>query len=161
MGETNILRAIVKFLAAEAIALCYFLWGPMDGYMKTLIAFIVIDYITGVVAATKKHSLNSETGFKGITKKVMLLALVAVCNILDTQIIGGDKAFLRTAIVSLYIANEGLSIVENGGNFIPYPQRLKSFLEQLRDKSNATDVTNGEEESKNVQEKNDKTRSGK
>ena len=119
--------------------------------------FIVIDYNTGVVAATKKHSLNSETGFKGITKKVMLLALVAVCNILDTQIIGGDKAFLRTAIVSLYIANEGLSIVENGGNFIPYPQRLKSFLEQLRDKSNGT----GEEESKNVQEKNDKTRNGK
>ena len=155
MGDTNILRVIVKFLAAEAIALCYFLWGPMDGYMKTLIAFIVIDYITGVVAATKKHSLNSETGFRGITKKVMLLALVAVCNILDTQIIGGDKAFLRTAIVSLYIANEGLSIVENGGKFIPYPQRLKNFLEQLRDKST------GEEESKNVQEENDETRSGK
>lgn len=156
MGETNILREIVKFLAAESIALCYFLWGPMDGYMKTLIAFIVIDYITGVIAATKKHSLNSETGFRGITKKVMLLALVAVCNILDTQIIGGDRAFLRTAIVSLYIANEGLSIVENGGKFIPYPQRLKSFLEQLRDNSNSE-----KEESENVQEKNDKTRSGK
>ena len=85
----------------------------------------------------------------------MLLALVAVCNILDTQIIGGDRAFLRTAIVSLYIANEGLSIIENGGKFIPYPQRLKSFLEQLRDKSN------GEEESKNVQEENDETRKRK
>jgi toxin secretion/phage lysis holin len=156
MGETNILRVIVKFLAAEAIALCYFLWGPMDGYMKTLIAFIVIDYITGVVAATKKHSLNSETGFKGITKKVMLLALVAVCNILDTQIIGGDKSFLRTAIVSLYIANEGLSIVENGGKFIPYPKRLKSFLEQLRDKSNSDD----KEDDNNVQEKDNETGSG-
>jgi len=155
MGESNILRVVVKFLAAEAIALTYFLWGPMDGYMKTLIAFVVIDYITGVIAAAKKHKLNSNVGFHGIAKKVMLFSFIAVANILDTQIFGGDKAALRTMLISFYIANEGLSIVENGGKFIPYPNKLKSFLEQLRDKSN------GEEESKDVQEKNDKTRSGK
>ena len=136
MGESNILRVVVKFLAAEAIALTYFLWGPMDGYMKTLIAFVVIDYITGVIAATKKHELNSNVGFRGIAKKVMLFSFIAVANILDTQIFGGDKAALRTMLISFYIANEGLSIVENGGKFIPYPKKLKDFLEQLRDKSN-------------------------
>ena len=137
MGETNILRVVVKFLAAELIALTYFLWGPMDGYMKTLIAFVVIDYITGVIAATKKHELNSNVGFRGIAKKVMLFSFIAVANILDTQIFGGDKAALRTMLISFYIANEGLSIVENGGKFIPYPKKLKDFLEQLRDKSNS------------------------
>ena len=156
MGESNILRVVVKFLAAEAIALTYFLWGPMDGYMKTLIAFVVIDYITGVIAAAKKHELNSNVGFHGIAKKVMLFSFIAVANILDTQIFGGDKAALRTMLISFYIANEGLSIVENGGKFIPYPKKLKSFLEQLRDKSNSDD----KEDDNNVQEKDNETGSG-
>lgn len=147
--------SFIKMLSAFIFGLAYFLFGPWDGYMKTLIAFVVLDYITGMIGATKNHNLNSNTGFKGITKKIMMFVMVAIANILDSQIFGGTGT-LRTMTIGFYIANEGLSIVENGGKFIPYPNKLKSFLEQLK-----SDSDEKKEESEDVQEKNDETRSGK
>lgn len=101
---------------------------------------MVIDYLTGVLAAIYERKLSSEVGFKGIAKKVVIFCLVALGNIIDVQIIG-EGSVIRTAIIFFYISNEGISIVENAGRLgLPVPQKLKDVLEQLK-----TDKTEGGE----------------
>ena len=134
---------IVKAVSAIVGAVAGFLWGDMDGLLIALISFICLDYITGLLVGAVKHNLNSNVGFKGLAKKAFILIVVAVAHIIDAQILGGTASVLRSAVCCLYIANEGLSILENGGKLgVPYPKKLRSFLEQLRDKSNEEEDTN-------------------
>lgn len=139
MEETNIFRFLFKFIAAEFTALLGFLFGSLDGMLKTIIAFVVIDYISGVIAAAVGKRLNSAVGFRGIAKKIAIFCVIAIANIIDVNVIGGEKSPLRTVTISFYIANEGLSILENVGKFVQYPKPLRNFLEQLRDKNNKED----------------------
>ena len=78
--EDNIFRFLIRFVTAEFFALLGFLFGAWDGLMKALVAFVIIDYITGLIAATKRRKLNSNVGFKGIAKKAMIFTIVAVCH---------------------------------------------------------------------------------
>jgi toxin secretion/phage lysis holin len=114
--------------------------GGMDGMLYALIAFVVIDYITGVMCAVVDKKLSSEVGFKGIFKKVLIFVMVGIANILDGQIIGTGSV-LRTAAVFFYISNEGVSLLENAGHIgLPIPQKLKAVLAQLHDRAeNDTD----------------------
>lgn len=131
---------IVKTISAILGAVAGFLYGDMDGLLIALIAFICLDYITGLLVGAVKHKLNSNVGFKGLAKKAFILIVVAVAHIVDAQILGGKASVLRSATCCLYIANEGLSILENGGKLgVPYPKKLRSILEQLRDKSEEDD----------------------
>ena len=108
--------------------------GGCDGLIYALIAFVVIDYITGVMCAVIDKRLSSEVGFRGIFKKVLIFMLVGVGNIVDKQLIG-DGSILRTAVIFFYISNEGIIIIENAGNLgLPIPQKLKDILEQLKTK---------------------------
>lgn len=127
---------IIKVLSSVLGAVAGFLWGEMDGLMIALIAFIVLDYISGVLVGAAKHKLNSQTSFKGLCKKAMILLIVAVAHIVDTQILGGTASVFRSATCGLYIASEGLSILENAGKLgVPLPKKLKEMLEQLHNKS--------------------------
>lgn len=100
--------------------------GGCDGLLFALVAFVVIDYITGIMCAV---------GFKGIFKKVLIFALVGVGHILDTRVIGAGSV-LRTAVIFFYLSNEGISLLENAGHLgLPIPKKLKSILEQLHDRS--------------------------
>ncbi len=109
------------------------LFGGMDGFLYTLVAFVVIDYLTGVLAAFYTRKVSSEVGFKGICKKLVIFLLVAVGNIVDTYILGTGSA-IRTAVIFFYISNEGISIIENAARLdLPIPKKLKDVLEQLRD----------------------------
>ena len=92
----------------------YFL-GGCDGLLYALIAFVVIDYITGVMCAIINKQLSSEVGFKGIFRKVLIFLLVGIANIIDVQVIG-TGAVLRTAVIFFYISNEGVSLLENAGH---------------------------------------------
>ena len=113
--------------------------GGCDGLLYALIAFVVIDYITGVMCAIADHTLSSEVGFKGICRKVLIFLLVGIANILDVQVIGSGSV-LRTAIVFFYISNEGISLLENAGRLgLPIPEKLKDVLEQLHDRSEKED----------------------
>ena len=113
--------------------------GGADGFLYALIAFVVIDYITGVMCAIVDKKLSSEVGFKGIFKKVLIFTLVGIANILDVQVIGTGSV-LRTAVVFFYISNEGVSLLENAGHLgLPIPQQLKDILEQLHDRSDKED----------------------
>lgn len=128
---SKLIQSIFAFFAGMAS----FLWGGVDGLLYALIVFMILDYITGVIVAVTKHELSSEIGFKGIAKKVLIMALVAVGHILDTHILGGG-AFCRSAVIGFYIANEGISILENAGELgIPLPKKLIAVLKQLRSKN--------------------------
>lgn len=110
--------------------------GGFDGFLYALLAFVIIDYLTGVMVAVVQKQLSSEVGFKGIAKKVLIFCLVAIGHIVDTQIIKSGSV-LRTAIIFFYLSNEGISILENVTLIgLPVPQKLRDVLEQLRDEKN-------------------------
>lgn len=110
-----------------------FFLGGMDGFLYALLIFVVVDYITGVLVGIYKHKLNSETGFKGLLKKVFIFLLVGIGHIIDHHVLHqGDV--IRTAICFFYISNEGISILENASKLkMPIPKKLKSILEQIRE----------------------------
>ena len=89
----------------------YFL-GGCDGLLIALVAFVAIDYITGIMCAIADKKLSSEVGFKGICRKVLIFLLVGIASILDVQVIG-TGSILRTAVIFFYISNEGVSLTEN------------------------------------------------
>lgn len=110
--------------------------GGWDGFIIALVAFVVIDYITGVMCAVADKKLSSAIGFKGICRKVLIFLLVGIANILDVQIIG-DSSVLRTAVIFFYLSNEGISILENAAHLgLPIPEQLKAVLEQLHNREN-------------------------
>ena len=116
----------------------YFL-GGCDGLIMALLAFVVIDYITGVMCAIADKKLSSAVGFKGICRKVLIFLLVGIANILDVQVIGTGSA-LRTAVIFFYISNEGVSLLENAAYLgLPVPEKIKIVLEQLHDRAERED----------------------
>ena len=122
----------------------YFL-GGCDGLLIALVAFVSIDYVTGVMCAISDKDLSSRVGFKGICRKILIFALVGVANLIDVQVIQ-TGSILRTAVVFFYLSNEGVSLLENAAHLgLPVPKKLKAVLEQLHDKHNK------EEDDKNDQ----------
>ncbi len=116
----------------------YFL-GGCDGLILALLAFVVIDYITGVMCAIADKKLSSAVGFKGICRKVLIFLLVGIANILDVQVIGTGSV-LRTAVIFFYISNEGVSLLENAGHLgLPIPVKIKAVLEQLHERAESED----------------------
>ena len=129
----NIINTIQLIFTAIGGYLGYIL-GGLDGFLYALIIFVVIDYITGLMAAIVERKLSSEIGFRGIFKKVLIFLLVAVGNIIDNNLIGTGGA-VRTAVIFFYISNEGISIIENSTRIgLPIPEKLKNVLEQLHNK---------------------------
>lgn len=108
--------------------------GGADGFLYALLAFVVIDYITGVMRAVADRNLSSTVGFKGICRKVIIFALVGIGNIIDVYVIG-EGGVLRTAVIFFYLSNEGISILENSAHLgLPIPEKLKEILQQLHNK---------------------------
>ena len=108
--------------------------GGNDGLLYALIVFVVVDYITGVLCAVVEKNLASSIGFRGIFQKVMIFLLVGIANVLDTKILGAG-AMLRSAVIFFYLANEGISILENAGRMgLPIPEKMKGVFQQLREK---------------------------
>ncbi len=126
----------------------YFL-GGLDGLMIALLIFMGLDYITGVMCAIIDKELSSAVGFKGVCKKVLILMLVGLANIVDLHVIGNGSA-LRGTVIAFYLSNEGLSLLENAAYIgLPIPQKLKDVLTQLhhrdeKEKDDTTDTGDGE-----------------
>ncbi len=111
------------------------LLGGFDGFLYALIAFAVIDYITGVMCAISDKRLSSAVGFKGICRKVLIFVLVGIGNLVDVYVLG-EAGVLRTAVIFFYLSNEGVSLLENSAHLgLPIPQKLKSVLEQLHNRN--------------------------
>lgn len=127
-------RAVELTLASGA-ALLNMMFGELDGLLTALMCFVILDYITGVICAIVDHRLSSQIGFKGICKKVLIFIMVGIGHLLDAYVLGSDGSMIRTAVIVFYLANEGLSIVENAGHVgLPIPKKLKLVLEQLHDR---------------------------
>ena len=113
--------------------------GGVDGFLYALIAFTVIDYITGVMCAITDKKLSSAVGFKGICRKVVIFTLVGIGNIVDVYVLG-QGGVLRTAVIFFYLSNEGVSIMENSAHLgLPIPAKLKEVLEQLHERGGNED----------------------
>ena len=130
----NIIETIQMIFAAIGGWIGWMLGGA-DGFLYALIAFVVIDYLTGIMASILEQKLSSEVGFRGIFKKVLTFVLVGVAHIIDYYLIGSGSA-TRTAVIFFYISNEGISILENTAKIgLPIPERLKNVLEQLKEEN--------------------------
>lgn len=121
----------IKGICAVIGGALSWLFGDLSGMFYALVAFVVIDYITGVIAAAVQQELNSTIGFKGIAKKVFIFLIVGLAHIIDAYILG-DGDVIRTAAIFFYLSNEGLSIIENSVRIgLPVPKTLKDALERL------------------------------
>ncbi len=117
-------------IAAIGGYLGYYL-GGWDGFIYALVAFVTIDYLTGIMVAVLEKKLSSEIGFRGIFKKVLIFGLVGIGNMVDVYLLKNGSA-IRTAVIFFYLSNEGISILENTAKIgLPIPVKLKNLLEQL------------------------------
>ena len=126
----NLIQCIFSVLGGY---IGYFI-GGRDNLLIALIVFMTTDYITGVMCAIADKRLSSSIGFKGICRKVLILIMVGIANLLDLHIIG-TGSMLRTAIIFFYLSNEGVSLIENAGHLgLPVPKKIKEVLEQLHNR---------------------------
>ena len=129
------IQIIIDSVAGTIGAVLGFMYGEVTGLFWALVAFMVLDYISGILEAISVRKLSSKVGFKGIAKKLLILVFVSVGHITDTYVLGGVPVAM-TAVILFYIANEGISIVENASELgLPVPQKIKNVLEQIKNKS--------------------------
>ena len=134
---------VLRIAAAGIGGIATYIWGPWDALIIALVAMVAIDYITGIIKAAMQGKLSSLVGFKGLLKKVAIFLLVAVGVMVD-KIIPATNEAVRNAVIFFYIANEGLSILENAGELgLPLPAALKKSLEKMKDKETGPDIDPG------------------
>lgn len=125
---------ILKFIFASIGGALSWYLGDLNGLLYALIAFMCVDYLTGILVAFVRKQLSSKIGLKGLFKKITILFIIGIANLFDVYIIK-DGAILRTTIAFYYMANEGLSILENSAVLgLPIPKKLKEALKQLKKK---------------------------
>lgn len=130
---------ILKFLAGVAGAICG-LFGEWSTTLTILVAVMAIDYISGVIVAacgkspkTEAGGLSSKVGFIGIAKKGFIMLLILLATMLD-RAIGNETMVFQTSLVFYYIANEGLSVLENAALMgVRFPEKIRKALETLRE----------------------------
>lgn len=107
-------------------------FGQWDMILWALLVIMVLDYLTGIIKAVYTKNVSSEVGFKGLLKKITVLIIVALANVL--QQISGDNVAIREIVIMFYIANEGISVLENVAVIYPQmPKAIKDILLQIRD----------------------------
>lgn len=119
------------------------LLGGWDLALQILIIFIVLDYVTGLLKGAVKKELSSDVGFRGLARKAVILIVLIVAVSLDRLMNTGTWVF-RTLVCYFYIANEGISIIENSASLgLPVPRKLTEVLVQLK-KGNEEEIKEGE-----------------
>ena len=112
------------------------MFGSPDSFFYALIAFMFVDYFSGVIAAGVKKQISSDIGYAGIMKKLCIFMILAVANVVDANIINGGGA-IRNAAIFFYLSNEGISILENVVAIgLPVPEKLKIILKQIGSEDN-------------------------
>ena len=125
------MKNIINFVTSTLLTTVVYFLGGLDIALKTLLIFMLLDYITGICKALVNKKINSIIGIKGIIKKVGYLVVVALSVQLD-NITGGTGA-LRTLVIYFFVANEGISVLENWGSIgLPLPKKIMETLEQLK-----------------------------
>ena len=133
---TTVSKTLHTIFSTIFIAFGY-MFGEIKGLFSVLLVFMALDYITGIFLAIKRREVSSEIGFSGLSKKFTILFIVGVGHLLDSFVIGGGS-ISRSSVIGFYIANEGISILENAGNIgVPLPKFLKTILIQIKNKNDS------------------------
>jgi toxin secretion/phage lysis holin len=129
------MKNFISFVGGSVLTGLSYLLGGFDGALLTLAIVMALDYITGICKAVKQKTLNSKVGFMGILKKFGYFVIVALAVIIDR--LAGDTGAIRTIVIYFFVANDGLSILENWGSIgLPLPKKLFEVLEQLKNENN-------------------------
>ena len=136
--NNDILSVANDFVFGGVIGLLSWFFGGRDGFLMVLLAFMVFDQLSGLAVGWTEHKLSSETGFKGLLKKCVILGFVGMAHLMDKYMLAhtviGETEAIRAGVCVFYIANEGISIIENADKLgIPIPEYLRKHLHQLRD----------------------------
>ena len=124
-------KTTITLATAEVCTILYFIFGEFDIALQCLLVFIALDYISGLIKAYCTKTLSSKIGFKGIVKKVGILAIVALSVSLDR--LSGNTGAIRTLVIYYFVANEGLSVLENLAEAgIPIPKSIKKALKNIK-----------------------------
>jgi toxin secretion/phage lysis holin len=125
---------LFKTAIAVGGAAASYLFGGWSTLLGVLLTFVVIDYVSGVIAAGAEGKLKSKVGLIGIARKVFIFVMVAIAHLVDSAL--GDQHVLRDATIFFYLANELLSIIENAGRVgLPVPAPIQKAVEVLKGKS--------------------------
>lgn len=129
--EGGKMKTIINYITSTLLTTIVYYLGGLDMALKTLLILMVLDYITGICKSIVNKKVNSIIGLKGIIKKVGYLILVALSFLLDGVV--GDTGAIRNLVVYFFVANEGISILENWGAMgLPLPSKILEVLEQLK-----------------------------
>ena len=133
----DLIGCAIDFVCGGSIGLMAWFFGGRDGFLMVLLAFMVIDQLSGLAAGWKEHKLSSDTGFTGLLRKGIILAFVGMAHLIDTYILKdtmlGNTEAIRNGVCMFYIANEGISIFENAERLnIPVPAFIRDRLDNLK-----------------------------
>lgn len=129
------MKYLINFISGTLLTGVAYYLGGWDNALKTLILVMALDYITGICKAIKQKKLSSKTGLLGFLKKFGYLVIVALAVVIDR--LSGETGVIRTMVIYFFIANDGLSILENWGAIgLPMPKKLIEMLEQLKQDNN-------------------------
>ncbi len=133
----DLIQTAIDFVCGGSIGLMAWFFGGRDGFLMVLLAFMVIDQLSGLAAGWKEHKLSSDTGFTGLLRKGIILAFVGMAHLIDTYILKdtmlGNTEAIRNGVCMFYIANEGISIFENAERLnIPVPAFIRDRLDNLK-----------------------------
>lgn len=111
-----------------------FIFGDWDVALQCLVIAVALDYISGIIKAFVNKELSSKIGLKGLLKKVGVFVIVALAVLIDK--ITGESGAVRTLVIYYFVANEGLSIVENLSEAgLPIPDVIKKALKSLKNEA--------------------------
>ena len=131
------LKLFIDGLIATCASLFAFLYGDITPLFWAVLTFMILDYITGVIVAIVRKELSSEIGFKGLAKKFLILIFIALAHILDVNVLNTFPV-LQSAVMMFFIANEGISLVENAAKLgLPVPSKFLDVLKQLKKQGEA------------------------
>lgn len=128
------MKNVINIISGALLAGVTYFLGGWDSALQTLVIVMTLDYITGICKAVKQKKLNSKAGLLGIVKKFGYLIIVALSVVIDH--VAGDTGAVRTLVIYFFVANDGLSILENWGAIgLPLPKKLFEVLEQLKNEN--------------------------
>lgn len=110
--------------------------GGMDAILHALVALVIVDYLTGLLKAWHLKEISSRVGFIGLIRKILIFVVIAVA--VEVEKVIGDSMPLREMLIMFYLANEGISFLENVSVFINFPDQIKDAFLQIRNSSEGT-----------------------
>ena len=127
------MKHLISDILSVILTTTVYLLGGFDIALQSLLIVMVVDYLTGIASAIYNKNLSSKIGLKGILKKFSYLCVVALSVVIDN--LTGQGGLIRTLVIYFFVANDGLSIIENMAEMnVKLPQKLIDALEQIKKK---------------------------